>query len=194
MLLLVIRLLKNKSPMLIIQKATYVAFIIRAENIKVKEENGMFREMRRQDRMLSEDEAMEVLKNGNFGVMSVNGGNGYPYGVPVHYILDGRSIYFHSTSQGGHKADALKADPKISFTVIKMEDEVNGKSAVFFGEAVEVPEKRQAVLEKIVEKFVPPAAWESTKAGIPYALEDLTVYELKIQHITGKRIAQPEGK
>ena len=109
-------------------------------------------------------------------------------------ILEGKSLYFHSTAKGGHKADALKADPKVSFTVIEMENDVKGKSAVLFGEAAEVPMESRAVLEKIVEKFVPQAAWELAKAGIPYALENVTVYELKIRRITGKRIDKPEGR
>lgn len=154
----------------------------------------MFREMRRQDRMLSKEEAMRILENGKFGVMSVIGDNGYPYGVPIHYLLEGERVYFHAASCGGHKVDALDANPKVSFTVVEMEDGGKGKSAIFFGKASEVSEKRQMVLEKLVEKFVPSAAWDGAKAGISYALENVTAYELTIEHLTGKRIEKPEGR
>lgn len=52
------------------------------------------KEMRRKDRELSATEAMEILQNGKFGVLSVMGDDGYPYGVPLHYVMidDNRMI------------------------------------------------------------------------------------------------------
>jgi nitroimidazol reductase NimA-like FMN-containing flavoprotein (pyridoxamine 5'-phosphate oxidase superfamily) len=79
----------------------------------------MFREMRRKDRELSLDEAKEILQSGKFGIMSVMGEDGYPYGVPLHYVTIEDKLYFHSTVAGGYKADRLKANPKISFTVLE---------------------------------------------------------------------------
>lgn len=67
-----------------------------------------------------------------------------------------------------------------------MEDRVKGKRVVFFGKAAEVSEKRQTVLEKMVEKFAP-AAWERTKTGIPHRLEKVAAYKLKIEHLIRKR-------
>jgi uncharacterized protein len=43
----------------------------------------MFRELRRTDKKANQDEAIKILLNGDYGVLSTHGENGYPYGVPV---------------------------------------------------------------------------------------------------------------
>lgn len=154
----------------------------------------MFRDLRRQDRVLSKEQSLEILRNQKFGVLSLFGEDGYPYGVPIHYVMIGDSLFFHCSSENGHKVEAIKKNPKISFTVIETEDGVKAKSVILFGSATEVVNKRQIVLEKIVEKFVPKLAWEQAKAGIPYALENISAFEINYKHISGKWIDKPEGK
>lgn len=154
----------------------------------------MFREMWRKDRQLSLEEAKEILKNGKYGVLSVIGEDGYPYGVPLHYVMIGDKLYFHSTIAGGHKADSLKSNSKISFTVIAPQEGVRCKSAILFGTATLVPDKREEVLEKIVEKFVPPFAWEQSKGGIPFAKDNIEAYELTVEHLTAKVIDKPDNR
>lgn len=154
----------------------------------------MFREMRRQDRCITKEEAFEILARGKYGVLSVVGEDGYPYGVPMHYIVEGNSVYLHCSAQGGHRNDALENNPKISFTVIETENGIQCKSIVLFGKAVMAAEKKTFVLEKLVEKFVPEPAWESAKKGIPFAVDSIQALELKIEHITGKWIDKPEGR
>lgn len=154
----------------------------------------MFKEMRRKDRHLSSDEAMDILQNGKYGVMSVVGADGYPYGVPLHYVMINGKLYFHCSVAGGHKTDCLKHNPKISFTVIEPQEGMRCKSAIFFGTATPVSEKRADVLEKIVEKFVPQFAWEQAKRGVPFAKDNIEAYELTIEHLTAKVIDKPEGQ
>lgn len=154
----------------------------------------MFRELRRQDRALSKEQSLEILRNQKFGVLSLFGEDGYPYGVPIHYVMIGDSLFFHCTSKNGHKVDAIKKNPKISFTVIETEDGIKAKSVILFGSATEVVNKRAFVLGKIVEKFVPESAWQQAKAGIPYALDSIAAFEINYQHISGKWIDKPEGR
>ena len=45
-----------------------------------------FREMRRKDRQVFDNLVTEILESGEYGVLSVFGENGYPYGVPVNYV------------------------------------------------------------------------------------------------------------
>lgn len=124
-----------------------------------------------------------------FGVMSVMGDDKYPYGVPLHYVMFDNCIYFHCTKEGGYKISCLKRNPKISFTVIETEDGVKCRSAIFFGNAVPVPDMRQTVLEKLVEKFVPSVAWEQAKGGIPIAKDSICAYKLEIEHLTSSGIS-----
>lgn len=154
----------------------------------------MKREMRRKDRELSAAEANEILQNGKFGVLSVMGEDGYPYGVPLHYVMMEDALYFHSTVEGGYKISCLDRNPNICFTVIETEDGIRCRSAIFFGVAVPVLEMRGRVLEKLIEKFVPQVAWEQAKSGIPHAKNSICAYKLEREHLTAKWIDKPAGK
>ena len=48
----------------------------------------MFREVRRFKQRLNRDECLEILKQTKRGVLSVNGDDGYPYGVPLNHYYD----------------------------------------------------------------------------------------------------------
>jgi nitroimidazol reductase NimA-like FMN-containing flavoprotein (pyridoxamine 5'-phosphate oxidase superfamily) len=152
----------------------------------------MFKEMRRKDRELTRDEAMAILNKGKFGVMALAGQNGYPYGVPLHYVLIDGDIYFHSSAAGGHKTECFVRNAKASFTVIETENGIQARSAIIFGTVEMVPDMRVTVLEKLIEKFVPPFVWEQVKAGVPPAQNSIIAYRLKIERITAKFIDKPE--
>ena len=47
----------------------------------------MFRKMRRFRQQLPDEEAIKILENGKTGVLAVNGDDGYPYTVPINYLL-----------------------------------------------------------------------------------------------------------
>ena len=79
------------------------------------------REMRLKDRMLTEEEAMDVVRKGEYGVLSTVGEDGKPYAVPLSYVLDEEKkvIYFHGTAAGGQKMDNILANPSVCFTVVR---------------------------------------------------------------------------
>ena len=154
----------------------------------------MFKEMRRKDRELDSGAAMEILNNGKFGVMACVGEDGYPYAVPLHYVVIDGAVYFHSAAEGGHKTECFAHNPKASFTVIETEDGVKARSAIIFGTVEFVPDMRVAVLKKLVEKFVPPLAWEQAKAGAQSAQNGIVAYRLKTEHMTAKWIDKPEQR
>ena len=58
----------------------------------------IFRKMRRSEKATDIAKAEELLRSKDFGVLSVCGDDGYPYGVPINYVYDEGKIYFHSTS------------------------------------------------------------------------------------------------
>ena len=60
----------------------------------------MFREMRRKKQQLAEAECVEILNRNTSGVLAVLGDDGYPYGVPISYVYDGKSLYFHCAKNG----------------------------------------------------------------------------------------------
>lgn len=85
-------------------------------------------EIRRKDRAVDENAALEILKSGSFGVLSTIGADGYPYGVPVNYAYDDGKIYFHCAKNVGHKQDNLRFSGKVSFTVVTKSDVISENS------------------------------------------------------------------
>jgi len=58
-------------------------------------------DIRRQDRLLDEKRATEILKSSEFGILSISDENGQPYGIPVNYVWNGdNKIYIHCAPEG----------------------------------------------------------------------------------------------
>ena len=81
----------------------------------------MFRKMRRAERELPEGQAKEILENGSYGVLALAGDGGYPYTVPINYYYTDGKIYLHC-AKTGHKLDALKKNPRVSFCVVDRDE------------------------------------------------------------------------
>lgn len=154
----------------------------------------MFREMRSKDRELDRSASEEILKTGKYGVLNVLGDDGYPYGMPINYIVIDDSVYFHTTSEPGHLNESLARNNKVSLTVLQMENDIKGKSAILFGTAEHRPDMKAKVLEKFVEDYVPEFAWEQAKSGIPHAIDSIDLNGISIDHISSKWVDKPEGK
>lgn len=77
----------------------------------------MFRKMRRSAQALTDTRIREVLERNTAGVLSLLDENGYTYGVPLSYLFQGSTIYFHGARVGA-KLDAVRHHSKVSFTVI----------------------------------------------------------------------------
>ncbi|NLB53024.1 MAG: hypothetical protein GX808_08820 [Syntrophomonadaceae bacterium] len=61
---------------------------------------------------LTNTEAIELLKAGEYGVLSSVSENGYAYGVPLNYVYFDNSIYFHCAAEG-RKLDDIKKNDKV---------------------------------------------------------------------------------
>ena len=156
----------------------------------------MFREMRRKDKMKTYEEAVQILGECTNGVLSVIGDGGYPYGVPVSYIYNDGKIYFHCAGEG-HKLDAIKADSRVSFTVVGA-DEIAPekfttmyKSVIAFGRAsiIDTNEEKMAALNMIREKYSGDFPAEGA-AYIEKFWDKTTVVVIDIEHMTGKGLAK----
>ena len=86
----------------------------------------MFREIRRKDRILDNELAIRLLEEAEYGFLAMSGINGYGYGIPINYVKEGDSIYFHCAPEG-YKLECLRENPKVSFTVVGATQIVPGK-------------------------------------------------------------------
>ncbi len=151
----------------------------------------MKKEMRRKDRQLSEDEAYQVLKKGEWGVLATFDGE-YPYGVPVNYVFHNGSIYFHCAKEG-YKLDNIVKNPNVCFTVVTKSEVIpqelstNYESVIVFGKASVVGnenEKREALnaLGKRFSKDYP----EKVNQEIETLFSVTEIVKISIENISAK--------
>lgn len=161
----------------------------------------MFRQMRRINQQLPEPVVSAILKQGAYGVLSVQGDDGYPYGVPLNYVISGQingktdgclSLYFHC-AKSGHKLDGLKRSEKVSFCIVN-DDEVLPEefttayaSVIVFGRAVVVDqeEERLWALRLISERFSP-GYKEAGEEAIKKYQNAVEIVRLDVESVTGK--------
>ena len=155
----------------------------------------MFRELVRKNKKLSTEECIRILQTEKRGVLSVNGDNGYPYGMPMNHFYnqeDGK-IYFHS-GKSGHRLDGLKNDCRVSFCTYDGGYRENGqwalniKSVIVFGkmEIVEDIDRIVDITAKLSRKFTQDEAY--IKDEIEHHAHRTLLLVLTPEHICGKLV------
>ena len=157
----------------------------------------MFRPIRRQKRAITDDEAKKLLSTEKRGVLAVNGDDGYPFAIPVDYHYDEKEekIFFHG-AKNGHKVDSLKKSDKVCFTVYGNEHYEEGEwapyvqSTVVFGrchliEDAAITEER---IRELAGKYYPNE--EEIEAEIAKDIRAAQLYEISIEHLSGKQIKE----
>jgi len=147
--------------------------------------------MRRQDRQISESEAIEILQKGEFGVLSMCTPDSGGYGIPLNYALKDKAIYFHCALEGS-KLEYLRQNNRVSFCVIGRTNVLPSQfgtvyeSAIAFGVAIEVEgEEKHEALMLFLEKYSADYIQEGTEYMIK-AFKRVKVIKLSIETITGK--------
>lgn len=160
----------------------------------------MTRPMRRADRALPREEALAVLDDAPFACVCTSDENGRPYGVPLSFVRRGETLYFHSSNEGGCKADGFRRDGRVCATAVTdvepfFEDgdfTTSYRSAMAFGRirAVEDPAEFKHALVDLCLKYAP-----EHKRDIGHAMEaegpHTAVWALDIDELSGKARPRP---
>ena len=154
----------------------------------------MFRQMRRKNQILSQEESIAILQNGTTGTLAVLGDDDYPYAVPINYFYENNKIYFHG-AKAGHKIDAIKKHNKVSFCVVAQDDIITEKfttyfkSVICFGTAriIEDDAEKRNAIEKLTVKFTPDQTEQKRSEAIEKEFPALGMVEMTIEHMTGKQ-------
>ncbi len=156
----------------------------------------MFREIRRQNRILTDEKRIkELLCESEYGFLGLGTDeDGYGYGLPISYAFDEEEnvLYFHCAPEG-KKLDMMAQKNKLSFCVVGITRPIAEQfttyyeSVIAFGQAdinLSDDEKRKA-LRLLVKKYSPGfenlgeeymnKSWHRTKT-----------FKLKIEHLTAK--------
>ena len=154
----------------------------------------MFRKIRRIRQTMSEEEGIEILKNGTVGVLALLGDDGYPYSVPINYVYHDHKLYFHS-AVSGHKIDAIQKYNKASFCVIAKDDVVPEKYTTFFTSAIcfgkirilENLDEVRKTIELLAIKYHPTDSVQGREYEINRFWNKFVMIELEIEHLSAKR-------
>ena len=154
----------------------------------------MQHKMIKQKRQLSDEQALELLEKGEYGIIATVGEDNQPYGVPISYVLHDNHIYCHC-ALAGHKLSNMKYNEKVSFTVVgktqpKYEDDdftTHYESTIVFGKATIVEDKEEKIeaLRVLSAKYLPDFM-DKFDMAIANSLPGTCVFKISIDHFTGK--------
>jgi len=154
-----------------------------------------FYKIRRQDRILDNTRAIELLQSAEYGFLSLGKSlNGYAYGVPMSFAFNAtdNALYFHCALEG-QKLDNLKQNNKVSFCIVGNTKPVSEKfstlyeSVIVFGiaEIAQSEEDKRFALRQLLEKYSPNHL-EMGEKYINSSLNKTLAFKINIEHITAK--------
>ncbi len=129
--------------------------------------------VRRQDRLLDEKSAVEILRNGEYGFLAMQSENGGGYGLPISYVWNERnSIYLHC-SPTGRKLRCIELCNKVTFSVVGKTKVIPEKFTTAYesiilecNASINLPkEEKMIALELLIDKYSP----NDKEIGLVYA-------------------------
>ena len=157
----------------------------------------MFRPVRRKKGEIPREQAQAVLRTARWGVLAMQGDDGYPHAVPINFLYDEKAekIYFHG-AKAGYKVDAIRENDKVCFTacgpeVVKKEAWAPFvKSAVVYGRCrlLESTPENMAHLKQMAMKYYPDEI--SVDRAIASDTKGVQMFVIEIEHLTGKEVQE----
>ena len=157
----------------------------------------MFRPMRRHRQQLSQGDCAAILSRGTSGVLAVAGDGGYPYAVPLSYVYQEGTLFFHC-AKAGHKLDALRRCSKASFCVIDQDQVVPPEYTTYFRSVIafgrvrvlEEEGEKRAAIDALARRYFPGDTQENRDAYIAKEWAGVALLELTVEHLTGKQATE----
>ena len=159
-------------------------------------------QLRRVDHLLPEERARDVLARGFCGRLATTGADGYPYCVPLLYVVMDDEVYVHNTAVRGHLRMNVEHDSRVCFEIdqpgevfaygrFECDSSVAYESVVLFGKirVIEDRAQKQRFCEMLMAKYAKPE-WERPKGFFP-RLDQITVYAIVVERMTGKQNPLP---
>jgi uncharacterized protein len=149
------------------------------------------RPVRRCSDAMNDASARQALIQGDWGVLSTVGPDGWPYGVPLDYVVLGDALYVHGAPLG-HRAENVGHCPRVSFCVVAsttIRPEAISRdyaSVIVFGTAkTVVGEEKRRALEAFLEKYCAPVQ-KAARKYLDHEFDRTFVTRVTIERLTGK--------
>ena len=172
--------------------------------------------MRRKDRELGRDEALEIIDNCEYAVISCVDDEGEIFSVPISPVRVGESIFIHGAT-AGCKAKLLQDGRKVEFVCVSFNtvphlseselDAIKGdgkalggkvftteyKSAIAKTRVYEITDeaKKYEILKILSQKYTA-YAMSTFDVAAEYGLKIIKIYELKIESLSAKAKILPK--
>lgn len=149
--------------------------------------------MRRKDRALTPEQALEIIKRAEYGVLTTVNAEGWPNSVPFNFAVEGGKIYLHCSVKPGATLENLKLNDRVCFTLVGETRLLPEKFATLYESAVVHGKARLAGdekefrlgLELLLKKYSPDYPAEGQRY-IEKMYEHTAVIVIDIMHIAGK--------
>jgi uncharacterized protein len=159
-------------------------------------------QLRRVDRVMPEDRALQFLQRGFAGRLATIGEDGYPYCVPLLYVCMDGEVFVHNSIARGHLLGNVEHNPRACFEVdqpdqvfdygrFECDSGLAYQSVILFGRIRVVHERpvKQRFCEALMQKYGKPGTIRP-KDFFP-RLDVITVYAMTVERLTGKECALP---
>ena len=164
-------------------------------NFAIKEEVMKYNNdhVRRRDRLLSEQRAIELIEGAEYGVLSMTDEEGMPYAIPVNHVWDGESALYVHCAPEGKKLRAIAKNPHVCLCIV---GDVNLLPANFTTEYESVviyglartgldEDERMKALHLLINKLSP----EHKQLGEKYtqaSFHRTEIIKIEVQEFSGK--------
>jgi nitroimidazol reductase NimA-like FMN-containing flavoprotein (pyridoxamine 5'-phosphate oxidase superfamily) len=151
---------------------------------------------------MPDTEARTMLARGYAGRLATVGADGGPYVVPLLYVWADGEIWAHSASVRGHLRTNLEHEARVCFEIdeageafpygrFECDTALAYRSVVAFGRVriVDDAALKTRFFERFMAKYADPA-W-GRPAGFFPRLDQVTVYAIAIERLTGKQAMLP---
>ncbi len=158
--------------------------------------------VRRQDREMSAERAQAVLAGARVGRLATASADAQPYCVPLLFVIMDGEIVVHNTSAHGHLRSNIEANGKVCFEIdeadavfdygrFECDSSIAYRSVIVFGTARIVEDRayKRAFCDALMAKYG--VGDTGRPVGFYPRLDQITVYAIRIDRMTGKELALP---
>jgi nitroimidazol reductase NimA-like FMN-containing flavoprotein (pyridoxamine 5'-phosphate oxidase superfamily) len=160
-------------------------------------------QVRRQDKLMSQPRAVEMLAQGFCGRLATVGTDGWPYCVPLLYVWTGGEVWVHNVAAGHLRAN-IEHDKRVCFEIdepgevfdygrFECDSSVAYRSVVVFGTIRQIADapSRRRFFDALMAKYGRPDS--GRPKGFYPRLDEVAVYAIAVGRITGKEAPLPDA-
>lgn len=158
--------------------------------------------MRRADKMMTTERALEALSMAFSGRLATVGEDGYPYCLPLLFVIIEYEIFVHNSSTLGHLRSNVDNNRRVCFEVdqsdkiypygrFECDTALAYWSVIAFGDirVVEIPDEKKRFCDALMAKYAD-KKWNRPKGFYP-RIDEISVYAIKVNRLTGKETILP---